>query len=160
MKTSLTLFIVLFSSLLVSLHQCGHIYSQPTEIIPQNVNKASTFHFFFMLETSLLAGDCLYIKFPFNVGSDISATISTSIDLTASTSIQTTAAAEPSTSEYRLFQLPSTASLAANTWYRVVVSMGTTGLNAQLPNVMGCVRFATTSSRSIATSRSNTKGDS
>lgn len=63
---SMKLLLLLLS--FVSFIRTGHIFSQPSLLLPQNARLASTFHLFFSLESSLSASDFLIIKFPFNLG--------------------------------------------------------------------------------------------
>ena len=90
-----------------------------------------------MLETSLVSGDALYIKFPFEAGAPTSAVVSAAFTGTTATTISTTIS---NTNFYTLG-----GSLSASQWYQVVVTIGSTGMATQVAGVAGCVRFATTS---------------
>lgn len=57
----------------------GHIFSQPSLLLPQNARLASNFHLFFSLESFLVASDFLFIKFPFSIG-QASASITNNVD--------------------------------------------------------------------------------
>ena len=120
----------------------GHIYSQTSEIIPQNAKYAKNFHLYFMLETSLIMNDCLYVVFPMNMGSS-TATISQSFDPTIAGTMATISQkldGDP-TKDTTFYQL--TTPLDANIWYRIQITLG--DLSQQIAGVQGCIWFASTS---------------
>ena len=147
---NLFIFIAFFSSFFISLHQCGHIYSQSSEILPQNAQSAIQFNFFFMVETQLAMGDCLFIKFPFLVQTATAAVYS-SLDTTvwavptATTTAYAANGVTPSTSiDTRYYSL--NAALSSGQWYRAQINITTAAASAnQAVGVAGCVWFATTS---------------
>ena len=143
MKTSFFILQCLLSILFIFPANCGHIYSQPSEIFPQNAQAAKTFHFYFMLETQISSNDCLFIKFPMLI-TTATALISTDMDPTVPATMTTTPGNDLSlnTGETRFFTLNQ--GLTANTWYRAVVTIG--DASTQIAGVQGCVWFATTSS--------------
>jgi len=130
------------STFFFDLSKSGHVYSQTSEIIPQNANYAKTIHLFFMLETSLVLSDCLFIKFPMTIGIS-SALISTSLDISDVPTITTTPffLDGTPTTDTTFYQLNS--NLSSNTWYRIQITLG--DLTKQTAGVEGCIWFATTS---------------
>lgn len=125
------------------LSKTGHIYSQPSEIIPQNAGVASTFNLFFLLETPLSDSDFLYLKFPFPIGPSAKVFISKSLDYRLLADIPTKPfpANQKTGEEAVFFQL--TQDLKSNTWYLLQVLASDT--TKQTYGMKGCIFFATTS---------------
>ena len=138
-----TLNIFIFFSLNYFSVHSGHIYSQPSQIIPQNAQIASTFNLFFMLETSLSNQDYLYIRFPFSIGQTASAFLSSNIDTTLNDGLPLTSylSADNSSSDIQFFQLVFP--LSANTWYMLQIHPSDTSF--QKYGFQGCLSFETTS---------------
>ena len=133
---SFLIIISIISTFILSI-QCGHIFSQPTQINPQNAGIASQFTLTFMLETSLASDDYLYIKFPMTVGLT-SATLSSYMSST--TTALTTTNLVGST-DYNFYSVGS--ALSSGSWYTITVTVTT--MSGQSAGIAGCVYFATTS---------------
>ena len=139
MNKLLIITLTLVLSLLTT--RAGHIFSQPSEIIPQNYKYATDIHLFFSLETSLVAGDYIYVKFPFSVGV-ASATISVNLEVSGVSTMKLTR--NSGTDPEHFFLLPS--QLLAGTWYRFLLKVADSSMGSQTPGPQGCVNFQTASS--------------
>ena len=137
------IFLLFFLRNFIIQTKSGHIYSQPTELIPQNAGVASTFNVFFCLETSLAKQDFLYIQFPFLMGSFTTAFISNTLDYPKIAEISTIPFPpnEDNTSDIQFFQL--TQPLSANIWYLLQISPS--DRSQQVSGYQGCISFQTTS---------------
>lgn len=124
---------------LLSICRTGHIYSQPSLIIPQNAGIASCFHLFFLLETPLPSNNYLYLQWPFDIGALSQALLSTSLDPNIKATIQTISSNIEG--NHGFFQIKQ--DIAADIWYRL--EFRPSNLQNQVPEQPSCVFFATTS---------------
>ena len=122
----------------------GHIYTQPTEIVPQNAKYAKNFHLFFSLESPLSSSEYIYVKFPFNIGSGSKATLFSNLDFSISYG-EIALKRVSGTENEHFFQLPTGTNLLAGTWYRLNVNSDSSKISEQTVGAQGCINLQTTS---------------
>lgn len=122
----------------------GHIYTQPTEIVPQNAKYAKNFHIFFSLESSLTTSEYIYVKFPFNIGSGSKAVLYSNLDYNINYG-EISLKRVSGTENDHFFQLPTGTNLVAGTWYRLNVISDPSKISEQTVGAQGCINLQTTS---------------
>jgi len=95
------------------------------------------------LETPLVSGDYLVVKFPFTIGF-ASASISVNMDVKSASTYKLSRTSGTDPEHYFLLSN----SLLSGVWYRLNVAADPTSLGSQTPGPQGCVSFQTSSSDS------------
>jgi len=135
------LFILFFTLLSIYCVSSGHIFSQPTEIQPQNQKYASRFHIFFSVDTPLVAGDYLVVKFPFNIGLAVTAQLTTNVDVSGAIAGFLTRASGTDPEHFFLLSSP----IPAGVWHRLLIRVDPTTLGSQTFGPQGCINLQTAS---------------